>query len=259
MTTDKKIDKSSGKKTLLIAIPFAGGNSYSYNFLKPLLPPEIILEALEYPGRGKNSKLSLVNQMDILLENLFRQYLTIVNDIKPDKIFIYGHSIGAVVGVALLHILKDRGVLDVMPEMAIFSGHGSPQHTIKRQLSNIPSDQLIAYFERIGSLSKELIADSELMDYVLPILRNDLALYENYESSYTEELTLPIVVINGKQDPILKKDIESWRKETKGYVEFHELEGHHFFMSQHPFAFSELVVNLITDGVEKNLPLSMIY
>jgi external thioesterase TEII len=245
-------DKKTGKKNLLIALPFAGGNSYSYNFLKPLLPPEIILETLEYPGRGKNSRSSLVNQMDILLENLFRQYLTLVNDVKPDKIFIYGHSIGAVIGVALLHFLNDRGVMGVMPEIAIFSGHGSPQHTIKRQLSNIPSDQLIAYFERIGSLSKELAANTELMEYILPVLRNDLALYENHESSYAQKLILPLVIINGNQDPIQKKAIDNWRHETTGSVEFHELEGHHFFMSQYPLAFSALITDLISTRIEQS-------
>jgi len=241
-----------GKISLIIALPFAGGNSYSYNFLKPLLPQEIILETLEYPGRGRRSTLNFVTQMDILIEDLLGQYLEITSRILPDKIIIYGHSVGAIIGVALLHHLKHKQMLQVTPEFAIFSGHGGPQQTIKRHLSTLPSEQLISYFQRIGSLPNELIADTELMDYILPILRNDLALYEKYESFYAKKLTLPLFIVNGKQDYISKKDIDSWEHETAGLVKFHELEGHHFFMSQYPIVFSELIVRLITGIVENN-------
>src|ERR1700742_3540602 len=118
------------KKTLLLAFPFAGGNSYSYNFLKKLLTgTNICLERLEYPGRGKRAKDALVTKMDKLIADLLVQYQEIVGEVKPDKIVFYGHSIGSVIGLAVIHAINKRGGLP-KPEMAIFSGHGGPQQTI---------------------------------------------------------------------------------------------------------------------------------
>ena len=240
------------RKTLLLALPFAGGNSYSYNFLKLLLPDYIHLETLEYPGRGKKVKSALLTEMDVLIEDLLDQYNKIINEVKPDKVVIYGHSIGAVIGIALLHTLNEKkGIL--IPESGIFSGHGSPQLTTKKDLSSLPSAQLIVYFESLGCLPKEIVADAELMDYLLPILRNDLVLYENYTPAYNSKLSIPLAIINGRQDDILKEDIDNWRFETTGAVEFYELEGHHFFMSQYPAVFSALIIDLVTNGIVKTI------
>jgi surfactin synthase thioesterase subunit len=242
------------KKTLLIAFPFAGGNSYSYNFLKKLLMnSNIHLETLEYPGRGKKAADALVTQMDNLIVDLLLQYQTIVNEIKPNKIVVYGHSIGSVIGLAFIHALNKRDGLQ-SPEMAIFSGHGGPQQTIKKIRSPLTTPQLTAYFESIGSLSKEIVADTELMDYILPILRNDLVLYENYTSHYAEKLTIPLAIINGIQDNILQEDIDGWQFETVVPVEFYQMEGHHFFMSQFPAAFSGLIIKLLTNTATKVFP-----
>jgi len=247
----------NNKKILLLAFPFAGGNSYSYNFLKPLLPGNIHLETLEYPGRGKRSKTALVNQMDVLIDDLLPQYQAIIKEANPDKVVVYGHSIGSVIGLALIHALNREKDL-LKPEMAIFSGHGGPQLTQKKMLSSLPSQELIAYFESIGSLQKEIVNDDELMDYILPILRNDLVLYENYTSVYANKLTIPLAVINGKQDNILQKDIDGWQFETMAQIEFYQMEGHHFFMSQFSAAFSGLIINLLTHTTAKAFSGSMV-
>jgi external thioesterase TEII len=233
-------------KTLLIALPFAGGNSYSYNFLKPLLPKNIILETLEYPGRGKKSKNSFITQMNELNEDLLAQYYAVVGAVWPAKIFFYGHSIGAVIGLSLLHTINEK-CPEIAPEMAIFSGHGSPQKTAKKKLSILTDDQLVQYFQSIGSLSKTIAADKELMEYILPILRNDLKLYENYNAHYPEKLTIPLAIINGKDDNILQRDIDMWAQETTGKTKIYQLDGHHFFISQYPLVFSNLIVDLVKE------------
>ena len=235
----------NNRKTLLIAFPFAGGNSYSYNFLKKQLSvSNIHLETLEYPGRGKRAKDALITDMDKLITDLLLQYKSIVNEVKPDKIVFYGHSIGSVIGLAIINAINKKDGLP-KPNMAIFSGHGGPQQTIKKIRSSLPSPELIDYFQSIGSLPKEVAEHADLMDYMLPILRNDLVLYENYNSNYEEKLNIPLAIVNGDQDNILQADIDSWQFETVMPVDFHRMEGHHFFISQDTKAFSILIINLI--------------
>ncbi|MEN0053842.1 MAG: alpha/beta fold hydrolase [Mucilaginibacter sp.] len=233
-------------KTLLLALPYAGANSYCYSFLAPLLPPNILFETLEYPGRGDLGHLSLVNHMQVLVDNLIDQYRALVNDLSPGKVVLYGHSIGAVVGLAMLHTSVSQKEL-LYPYKAIFSGHGAPALTSKKALVKLSDEALINYFQNIGSLSKEVAAEKDLMDYILPILRNDLELYESTDSYYREKLHLPLVIINGNRDEILQQHIQSWKEETLGHTSFYELEGHHLFISQYPFRFSRLITTVINN------------
>jgi surfactin synthase thioesterase subunit len=237
---------SNRDKTLLLALPYAGANSYCYNFLAPLLPPNILFETLEYPGRGDLGHLSLVNHMPFLVNDLIDQYRSLLNNLSPGKVVLYGHSIGTVVGLAMLHTLVNQKEI-TYPFKAIFSGHGAPVVTSKKALAKLPDEALINYFQNIGSLSKEVAAEKDLMDYILPILRNDLELYESTDSSYPEKLHLPLVIINGNRDEILQEHIQGWKEETLGHTSFYELDGHHFFISQYPFRFSRLITAILND------------
>src|SRR5438132_1342440 len=100
--------KLNSDKTLLLALPYAGGNSYCYNFLAPLLPPNILFETLEYPGRGDKGHLSLINNMQLLVADLIDQYCSLLDNLRPGRVVLYGHSIGSVVGLAMLHALNNK-------------------------------------------------------------------------------------------------------------------------------------------------------
>jgi surfactin synthase thioesterase subunit len=178
--------------------------------------------------------------MDNLLAVLRTQYRELVQRIKPDRVVLYGHSIGAVIGVALLHSLTNGPDMPV-PAKAIFSGHGGPQITPRMQLSDLSTNELIAYFKSIGSMPDEVALHPELIDYILPILRNDLQLYESYVSVYVEKLKIPLLIVNGNQDNISEENISGWERETTGEVKFVELEGDHFFMRQYPDTFAGLL------------------
>ncbi|MFD0749306.1 thioesterase II family protein [Mucilaginibacter calamicampi] len=231
-------------KTLLLALPYAGANSYCYNFLTPLLPPEIELVTLEYPGRGNKSDIPLISDMKLLVANLITQYRLLLHKLKPGKVVLYGHSLGTVIGLAMLHELNRQKDL-LYPAMAIFSGQGSPVTTPKKQLLHLNDDELIDYFKEIGSLREEIAAEKDLMNYLLPILRNDLACYDSTNNAYSGKLQLPFTIINGNNDDILPEHINDWGKETEGETKFYQLDGHHFFISQYPVPFSRIIINAI--------------
>jgi len=79
----------------IICLPFAGGNKYSYTKLKPFLNKEIDFVTLELPGRGARSLEPLESNMDLLVQDLYRQ----IQPYLSSDYMIYGHSMGGLIGL----------------------------------------------------------------------------------------------------------------------------------------------------------------
>ncbi len=77
----------------LFLLPFAGGNCYSYNFLrKDVQNLAIELHNLELPGRGKRSRESFSANHQMAVDDYCKQIKELRNG---QPYIIYGHSMGA--------------------------------------------------------------------------------------------------------------------------------------------------------------------
>ncbi len=229
-------------KVQLIALPFAGGSSYSYNFLKKQLPRHVYLNTLEYPGRGRRSHEQLVQDAEDLLVDLLNQYKHIVEEAPDDRIVLYGHSLGATLGLELLHQIRELCPW-LMPAEAIFTGQGAPRTITRKKISQLPEEEMIAYFIKAGGLSPEAASNPELMAYVLPVLRNDLILLENYAVRYHAKLDVPLSIMIGTEENISAEQFNAWHSETNGTTMLYKLEGNHFFITQNK-RFPALISNV---------------
>jgi medium-chain acyl-[acyl-carrier-protein] hydrolase len=79
------------------------------------------------------------------------------------------------------------------------------------------------------------------MKLVLPSLRADLALHEEYRYSDGPLLECPIVAFGGLQDfKVSAEDLDAWRKHTSGPFTKRMLAGDHFFISAPQSSFVSL-------------------
>ena len=86
---------------------FAGGNLYSYKFLAPHFPSRFEVHALELPGRGKRfSEKFLLNKIDAATD--YREQIERLRQ-KEFPFIIYGHSMGAQLGLLLAKQLEEAG------------------------------------------------------------------------------------------------------------------------------------------------------
>jgi medium-chain acyl-[acyl-carrier-protein] hydrolase len=144
---------------------------------------------------------------------------------------LFGHSMGALVAFELARKLRrDRNLL---PERLFVSARIAPSMRLKHSpLNSLPDDQLIDELVKLNGTDENVLQHKELMKLVLPTLRADLALHEQYK--YSEELPLecPIVAFGGTQDPKVDHEgLDAWRNHTTGTFTKRLLAGDHFFIN----------------------------
>lgn len=228
-------------KIKLFAIPFSGGNAYSYSAFKKYLPENIELCSLELPGRGKRFSEPLLTSIDAMTEDLFGQIKNILNG--PYAIF--GHSLGALLGVTLCRYISRKGVN--LPLILILSGQTAPSLIKQDKRHSLPDEEFISILREMEGTPEELLRDKDFIRFFLPIIRADFQAIESYSYSPPENMPdTPVSVVLGSRECISDEDAALWKLETKNAVSIDRLEGGHFFI----FNDTENLCRLIAEKIE---------
>lgn len=219
---------------IIIAFPFAGGDKYSFNFLKPFLKEKgITFKVLEYSGRNSRAKELFCDNMDELIEDLLPKVLKLIDG--EDTFYIYGHSMGALVGYL---ICKKLAFLNVkMPRKLIVSGR-KPPSTIwpDMKVSVLPSEEFWNTLFSLGGVSKKLKNENELKFFFEPIIRSDFRIVESYiHNSNTTPIPVPVDVLYGSEESNNNGlDFLNWQLISSEQVNFEKYPGGHFFIYNYP-------------------------
>jgi surfactin synthase thioesterase subunit len=217
------------KAITLFCLPFAGGNQYSFRELKNSLPGHIDLVPLDYPGRGSRMREALINSIEGMTGDMYRQL-----DGRLDGPYaIYGHSMGAAIGYELTHRIRENGL--PMPLHLFVSGRNAPSSERRREvISNLPPAAFRAKIKELGGSPDEVLSNEALMELFEPILRNDFHAHENYVyNPQREKLNLPLSAMYGDREDLLDEDVEAWKEETSGAFSLTKYSGDHFFIFSH--------------------------
>jgi medium-chain acyl-[acyl-carrier-protein] hydrolase len=174
-------------------------------------------------------------------ENLFGQTpLTAIEDmvalwVKQTPIprfqpyAMFGHSMGALVVFEALRQLRAKGL--PTPLLAIFSAHQAPHLELKAaRIAQLPDGEFMRNVHALGGIQPEVLANDELVEFILPALRSDFAACENYRFTPHEPLDVPFLVLGGETDGWLDADgLEGWRRHTTEDCAIEIFPGGHFY------------------------------
>lgn len=219
---------SPAARVRLFCFPFAGGGASSYRTWPAHLPADVEVLAIQLPGREER-----------LPETPFRD----VSDLVPvlvevltpwlDRSFaLFGHSMGALVAFELARALRARG--KPLPAHLFLSAHCGPRkpHCLP-PVEAMPDDELSRVLRRLGGSSDASLADDEVMQIVLPLIRADLTLCERYRYVPDEPLSCPISAFGGTLDDFVRRaDLAGWRAETRAGFDLRMFPGGHFFLDR---------------------------
>jgi len=158
----------------IIALPFAGGNKYSFNLLtKELIKNSISLDVIEYPGRGQRFQ-------EKFLESTLEIVDDVINKLIEKKIdseyIIYGHSMGALIGYLVCQKLE--GLKIHKPMKLIVSGRVAPSILKDRKTNQLPSKEFWEEINKLGGMPNDILKEKELKDFFEPILGSSTKLVE---------------------------------------------------------------------------------
>ena len=147
---------------------FAGGSSYSYNFMAPHLK-KLQTHFLELPGRGRRMTEKMADTINDAKNDILKQ---IQPKIIPNKSIIYGHSMGALLSLLVTSELEKR---NTPPKQLIVTGNAgpglpnkkrtfeAPREEFKSELKNGAEMKVPLYYEN----SKVRILKYENQDFIL--------------------------------------------------------------------------------------------
>ncbi len=216
---------------------FAGGNVYSFQFLRPYLPNNLNFHPIELPGRGKRMSEKLLSSEFEAVNDLVSQIVALRNN---QPYIIFGHSMGATLGLKVTKKLEELGD---PPKRLIVAGNAGPGTVKDKSRSKMNDEELKAELKMLGGVQDEVLNNEDLFSFFSPIMRSDFEILENVqkiESSF--KINSPIIAVMGDKEETSNK-IENWKNFTSNEFKFHVLTGNHFFIYDHPSDIVQIIKN----------------
>ncbi|ELX13935.1 putative thioesterase involved in non-ribosomal peptide biosynthesis [Janthinobacterium sp. HH01] len=212
----------------LYCFSYAGGSAASYQGWQAALGPGVEVCAIQLPGRGNRFSEQPYTSLQGLVRDL-AQMLQQQDSRLPFAFF--GHSLGALVSFELARYCHHHYL--AMPEQLFVSGCDAPQHrSPSKGLYKMPDDELIVALQEYNGTPPEILAHQELMALMLPVIRADFSLAEDYQYRPGAQLKIPLTVLVGKlDDHIQPEQVDGWQKESSAACVTKWFEGDHFFIN----------------------------
>jgi len=215
----------------LLCIPYAGGGALAFHPWAALLPAHVEAYALQLPGREDAVREPPLLTWPEVIEALAEAVAPL--PYMPTAVF--GHSLGAVIALELarwMHRHQPGRLVHLFASGRPWPGHEEKDDWQLADLVATATDDALlrALDRRYGSLSTSL-SHPEIREFILPILRADLALLDAYRHASAPLLDCLLTVFAGTDDPTTPvESLDGWRRETSAAFALRMLAGGHFFL-----------------------------
>jgi surfactin synthase thioesterase subunit len=224
----------------LLCLPFAGGASSLYRAW-PRALPSIEVWPVELAGRGVRADEPPVADVTELCDDL----AAAIDQLTDLPLALFGHSMGARIAFELARRSIGRVVHlcasgSQPPDARPRYGGGDTRPTA--QLTDAELTQRIA---PLGGTPQAILAEDELMQRALRIVRADLVMIEGYRIGPDARVACPITVLAGLHDPIAPPLVAAgWQRRTMAASRMVELDAGHFFLGSHR---AEVIREIVRD------------
>lgn len=213
----------------LVCFAHSGGRASFYRDWPPGLPGDCQLWAVQYPGRAERLQEPFVSEMSALATAVTGVLLRH----QDLPLVLFGHSMGASVAYEVARRMAFRAP-DVVRHL-IVSGRPAPHCqpiVAEGDMTHLRDDEeIIARLKELGGSDPGLLDDPDLRPLVLPAVRNDYRLIENYRAAAGPRLPIPLTALTGEADTdVDPEDVRAWERTGSGGFTFTSFPGGHFYL-----------------------------
>ncbi|AEW95033.1 MULTISPECIES: thioesterase II family protein [Streptomycetaceae] len=209
----------------LVCFPHAGGAASFFREWPGWLPADVEVAAVCYPGREDRILDDCVADMAGLADPV-ADALAGWTD-RP--LVFFGHSMGASVAHEVALRMEARHG-DVVRRLLV-SSRAAPPRLNPSGLSRQGDEALLADVFSLGGAFSEVLNDPDIRELMLPAIRADYRLLDDYRPDPDARLNAPVSAFVGDDDPhVPVADMESWAQVTRGGFELTVFPGDHFYL-----------------------------
>jgi surfactin synthase thioesterase subunit len=220
----------TGATARVFCFPYAGGGASTYRtWAEPAAagPARLEIWPVQLPGRENRLREPAVRDMADLMPALFDALAPHLADLPYA---CYGHSLGADIAFEF----SRRAVRAGLPApVRLFVAAHRPPHLPdpKPPAHALPEPAFLSRLTEYGDLPDALRHNRELLDLVLPSLRADFALFENYRLPEAQPAPCPITAFAGEADrSVTPAALRAWSDLTSAGFRLRSVPGGHFFL-----------------------------
>ena len=231
--TNKKwlmtIEQKKDTRIRLFCFPYAGGNASTYIDWSQYLPDFVEVIAIQPPGRANRLGETSISCMDELTDKITQSFS---DDLLDVPYMVFGHSLGARVAFEVMIKMKKMG--KKLPTHFFASASRAPSEpTMDRAIHVLPEREFLEELRELGGTPTEILKNSELMTILLPMLRSDFKLSNEYVYKGGERFSCYATIFYGSNDEQIKlKDVSGWDKFFTNNTSFYQVPGDHFYIDK---------------------------
>lgn len=216
----------------IIAVPHAGAGPNSVVSWSKIAPSDTELLLFRLPGRESRFSEAPHTDANRAAEELEKALMSL----PPRPTVILGHSMGALIGFKAAQLLQQNG-WGHLSGLVVSGLHTPDGGALCPSIHALPDDEFLSALTDLGGVPEELLAqlahDSDMLDLLLPVVRTDFQLVDEYVHAAGPLLRCPIAAIAGQADPLAPPaDMAGWADFTDVSFELITHTGHHFSVTE---------------------------
>jgi medium-chain acyl-[acyl-carrier-protein] hydrolase len=211
----------------LICFPPAGLGAAVFRGWANELPPSVELCAVQLPGRTSRFREPAMTSIPELADAITDAIAQL-----PELPFaFFGHSMGSVLANEVTRRLISLSL--PVPRHLIVSGRRPPRLVDRDPpIGHLPDTAFVAEIvRRYGGIPREILANPDVLELLLPSLRADLIALEKFQPGPRPPLPIPVSAFGGDSDLMTPlADLEAWEAETQAAFVLRVFPGGHFYL-----------------------------
>ncbi len=219
----------------LLILPFAGGNSASFNDVSHCLRTNIIPVTVEYSGRLSRSKDRYITKYDEFLDDVV-SYVRERRDGKPWALL--GYSLGSV----LAFDIAGGELIDDMLEHVFICARGDLKNRyISQRYAGLNDEDFARKIVGLGGFDERLMANKRFLDIYMKPVRSDYQVWGDYNFvDDGRKISCDTTVIYCEKDPLCS-NVRAWDDFCAGKTDYYEMGENHFFVREHYAEMADII------------------